>query len=280
MCKSFIASLLAFLFILSPTVLVATITPGQIITNCAINGTAAITFDDGPSEACDDHFMLWTHELLDFLKDNGITATFFINGDNYNCIYDYADVILRIHEEGHQIGSHTWSHPDLTLVNQTEVFYQITSLEKALKKILGLVPKYLRPPYGSYNDEVINTIESLGYTIVLWNLDTIDSLGGSVEYGLEKYRTSDGPPSSHIVLDHDSHKLSCQQLGPQGIQIYLDKGFKLMSVAECIGETDSSLWYQYIGTPSDRDDTWTCSPGDIHKDSDGFTNSDFFIDED
>ncbi|CAG8629717.1 11847_t:CDS:2, partial [Racocetra fulgida] len=212
MCKSFIASLLlALFFIWSLTVLVA---QGQIITNCAIDGTAAITFDDGPSEA------------------RGITATFFVNGNNQNCIYDYADVILRIYEDGHQIGSHTWSHLDLALLDRTEIIYQMTSLEQAFKKILGIVPKYFRPPYGSYNDEVIDVVESLGYSIVLWNQDTGDSMSNSIEYGLEQYRSSDGPPSSHIMLNHDVFQTTCRQLAPQGIQIYLDKGLKLMSVAE------------------------------------------------
>ncbi|RIB07254.1 Carbohydrate Esterase Family 4 protein [Gigaspora rosea] len=202
---------------------------GQIIANCTIEGTAAITFDDGPSMAC-----IWTHELLDFLKNKSISATFFVNGNNVGCIYDYADIISRIHQEGHQIGSHTWSHPDLTSISKTEVSNQIVSLEEALKKIVGLVPKYFRPPYGSYNDEVLNTIE---------------------KHGLGKYSSSDGPPSSHIVLNHDIFQTTCQELGPRGIQTYLDKGFKLMTVAECMGASD---WYQYISTPSGRDGTWSC----------------------
>ncbi|CAG8655781.1 19995_t:CDS:2 [Gigaspora margarita] len=198
----------------------------------------------------------WTHELLDFLNTKGISATFFVNGNNVECIYDYADIILRIHQEGHLIGSHTWSHPDLTSLSKTEVSNQIVSLEKALKKIVGLVPKYFRPPFGSYNDEVLNTIESHGYTTVLWDIDTEDSAGRSVEHGLGTYSSSDGPPSSHIVLNHDIFQTTCQELGPRGIQIYLDKGFKLMTVAECMGDTD---WYQYTTTPSGRDSTWSCS---------------------
>ncbi|CAG8723300.1 20412_t:CDS:2, partial [Dentiscutata erythropus] len=246
----------------SPTVLSTEVSPGQIITNCAIEGTAAITFDDGPSMAS-----RWTHELLDFLKEKSITATFFINGDNVNCIYDYADIIIRIHQEGHQIGSHTWSHPDLTMVNNDEVIYQIVSLERAFKKIIGLVPRYFRPPFGSYNDEVLNTIGSLGYTIVLWDIDIGDSLGDPVEYGIEKYTSAPGPPSSHIMLNHDTVQTTCEQLGPQGIQLFLDKGLKLMTIAECMGETDSSLWYQSTSTPSNRDETWTCSDNDMHEDS-------------
>ncbi|RIB02164.1 Carbohydrate Esterase Family 4 protein [Gigaspora rosea] len=197
----------------------------------------------------------WTHELLDFLKDKGVSATFFVNGNNVECIYDYADIISRIHQEGHQIGSHTWSHPDLTSISKTEVSNQIVYLEEALKKIVGLVPKYFRPPFGSYNDEVLDTIESHGYITVLWDIDTEDSAGQSVEHGLGKYSSSDGPPSSHIVLNHDIFQSTCQELGPRGIQSYLDKGFKLMTVAECMGESD---WYQYISTPSGRDGTWSC----------------------
>jgi peptidoglycan/xylan/chitin deacetylase (PgdA/CDA1 family) len=72
---------------------------GTVITSCTVSGTVALTFDDGP--------FVYTEQLLDILQSNGVHATFFQNGQNYDNIYNYAPTIQRIVDEGHQIGSHT-----------------------------------------------------------------------------------------------------------------------------------------------------------------------------
>lgn len=83
-------------------------TAADIILNCTVPNSFAVTFDDGPS--------IWTHELLDYLGNKSIKVTFFVNGQNYNDILDpqIAAVVKRAHAEGHQIGSHTWSHADIS----------------------------------------------------------------------------------------------------------------------------------------------------------------------
>ena len=78
---------------------------GAVIDRCTTPGTIALTFDDGPYQ--------YTADLLDVLHQNGAPATFFLNGQNIGSIYDYADVIQRMHSEGHQIASHTCVFPYL-----------------------------------------------------------------------------------------------------------------------------------------------------------------------
>lgn len=72
---------------------------GTIINRCTTPGTIALTFDDGPYQ--------YTSELLDLLSRNGVRGTFFVNGQNFGNIYDYAGVVQRMHNEGHQVASHT-----------------------------------------------------------------------------------------------------------------------------------------------------------------------------
>ena len=85
-----------------------------------------MTFDDGPS--------IWTHELLDYLAIKKIKVTFFVNGLNYNLITDpeFAAVVKRAHDEGHQIASHTWAHADLSAVG-----VDIDSQMKQCKSVLA-----------------------------------------------------------------------------------------------------------------------------------------------
>jgi Polysaccharide deacetylase len=73
---------------------------GSIISSCTVPGTVALTFDDGP--------YIYTDELLDILASNGVVATFFVNGQNYGAITDYASTVQRAASAGHQIGSHTY----------------------------------------------------------------------------------------------------------------------------------------------------------------------------
>ena len=76
---------------------------GSIIFSCTSPGTVALTFDDGPFE--------YTSQALDLLSDAGFKATFFLNGQNWANINDYASTVQRMDSEGHQIGSHTYASP-------------------------------------------------------------------------------------------------------------------------------------------------------------------------
>jgi peptidoglycan/xylan/chitin deacetylase (PgdA/CDA1 family) len=73
---------------------------GSVISSCTVPGTVALTFDDGP--------YIYTDQLLDILESNGVVATFFVNGQNYGAIADYASTVQRAASAGHQIGSHTY----------------------------------------------------------------------------------------------------------------------------------------------------------------------------
>jgi len=228
------------------------------ITKCTVPGTVAITFDDGPSQ--------FTHSLLDSLKALKAQATFFINGNNFGCIYDNADVLIRAKNEGHQIAHHTWSHPDLATLNKAQITYQVQKLEVAFTKILGVIPKFLRPPFGSGvdSDLVMSTLTGLGYTVVTWDTDTNDWQGTTTAQSLSVYNKASPPPASHIVLNHDTVKNTALTMGPQAIKLMQSRKFKINTVGQCLGITDPSKWYKTVGAPQKRDKTWVCTPSDIN----------------
>jgi len=235
-------------------------TPGKAavdITTCTVPGTVAITFDDGPSD--------FTNTLLDKLKQQKQKATFFINGNNFGCIYDRAEVIKRAFNEGHQIASHTWGHQDLATLTKEQIKYQMETLDNALVKITGSKPKYMRPPFGSGVDKplVMETLGEMGYQVVTWDTDTNDWQGRSTQECLDVYRKAPKPPKSHIVLNHDTIKNTATTMGPQAFQIMKNRGFKITTVGACLGVTDPSQWYIKVGAPQQKDKTWVCSPSDV-----------------
>ncbi|KAF9919502.1 hypothetical protein FBU30_010936 [Linnemannia zychae] len=205
-----------------------------IITSCRIPGTIAMTFDDGPFE--------YTNQLLDILKENNVKATFFVNGDNIGYIYQYDWVVKRTYNEGHQIGSHTWGHANLATLTLNQIRDQMNELDTALKSIIGVRPVYMRPPYGALNDVALDYLNRNGYKIVTWNVDTNDwAHPGDIRTSLSAY-TSAGR-SGFIALEHDTHESTVNILVPQIIQYAKHRGWKLVTVGECLGDPKSG-WYR------------------------------------
>ena len=118
----------------------------------------AITFDDGPHR-------LYTPKLLDGLKERGIHATFFLVGEN---IGNNEALVKRMAEEGHLIGNHTFSHVQLTKMKKEDACREV---QQRICAVTGSPVLYIRPPYGSWNDELQAEIPM---TVTLWNLDSED----------------------------------------------------------------------------------------------------------
>lgn len=111
------------------------------------------TLTDGP--------YLWEQDIANSLQ--GGKATFFLNGNNYGCIYDRADEIKALYNAGHTLGSHTWSHANLNNLDYNGINRELERVEEAFIKILGVKPLYFRPPYGAYNDLVRQVLGDRGY---------------------------------------------------------------------------------------------------------------------
>jgi peptidoglycan/xylan/chitin deacetylase (PgdA/CDA1 family) len=205
--------------------------------------------------------------LLDSLKERGVKATFFMNGHAIleHCIYDYAPIVQRAFKEGHHIASHTWSHPHLPQVSEEEVIYQIEQLETAFTKILGVVPTYFRPPFGERGEVVQQVLRKKGYKMIIWDLDTNDFKGDSqLAFDLYNSQINQSPqPTPHIILNHDVIEHTSTTLGPFEVDDALKRGYKVTTVGECIGK-DEDDWYKKVGEPEEPNDTWICTPEDMH----------------
>lgn len=141
---------------------------GTNILKCTVPGKVALTFDDGP--------YIYTQELLNILASNNVKATFFVCGQygSNPVINDqssqYPAILRRMVAEGHQIGSHTFSHADLQVLlesNDMRSFeYQIGENERVISDVLGYYPTYFRPPYTSCGSNCMAQLGQLGYHVV------------------------------------------------------------------------------------------------------------------
>jgi len=210
---------------------------GSIISSCTVPGTVALTFDDGP--------YIYTDELLNILASNGVLATFFVNGQNFGAISDYASTVQRAASAGHQIGSHTWNHADLATLDAAGITSEMTQLEDALVTILGYYPQYMRPPYFSTNALVLQTLGSLGYHVVQADIDTLDYENDSPALIQNAYNNFVAGLNNggSIELSHDVHQNTVETLVQEMINEVRNRGLNPVTVGECLGDP-SSNWYR------------------------------------
>jgi|SRR5690606_1668940 len=156
--------------------------------NCA--GYVGLTFDDGPTPGN-------TENLLNALRANGLRATMFNMGQNAQA--NPALVQAQI-DAGMWVGNHSWSHPYLTSLGQSQVDAEIGNTQRTLQQITGTAPQLFRPPYGATNQTVRAVEAQYGLTEVLWDVDSQDYNGVSSDQIVQAVsQLNDG----QVILMHD-----------------------------------------------------------------------------
>ncbi|EJU00232.1 carbohydrate esterase family 4 protein [Dacryopinax primogenitus] len=220
----------------------------NVFSSCVVENMVALTFDDGP--------YIYEQDILNTLNAAGIKGTFFVNGNNWGCIYDQWQSLQDAYWGGHQIGSHTWDHPDLTTLSWDQIDQEFSSVEQAIQKIVGAQPAFFRPPYGSYNDEVLQIAANHGMNVILWDLDSGDSTGEPVWYSEQQYdAVAASHPNTVLALNHETYDTTAYQVLPYAIQKLRDAGYTFGTVAECVGGLEA---YQWTSQPGTWDDSWHC----------------------
>ena len=187
----------------------------------------AITFDDGPGK--------YTQRLLDILSDNGGKATFFVIG---NTLDKKSELLKLIAEEGHEIGSHSWDHRQLTKLTDEEIADQIKSTKEKIYDITGRETNILRPPYGSVNENVTQVCKDNGVIIVKWSVDPHDwkNKDTNTIYEIIMANLDDGD----IILCHDIHATTIDAMEII-IPSLIEKGYQLVTVSELLNSADREI---------------------------------------
>ncbi|MFC5663895.1 polysaccharide deacetylase family protein [Kitasatospora misakiensis] len=123
-----------------------------------------LTFDDGPSPR-------YTPQVLSVLSQFGVRATFFEIGQN---VAANPAVTRRVHEQGHSVQNHSWSHPDLRSLSKSAFDSQVTATDARIRAQTGTTPRCLRPPYGGVNAAVRSGAARLGKSVQMWSVDPQD----------------------------------------------------------------------------------------------------------
>jgi len=213
----------------------------------------AITFDDGPDPA-------YTPRILDILKREHVTGTFFLIGLQAQ---KFPGLTKRIYDEGHAIGNHTFTHPNISEVSRRYVDLELNVTERLFASRLGVKPLYFRPPYSidqepDIADQVrpIEHVQNLGYITIGSKIDpddwqrgrtpeeiVADVMSQADKYATSSCKTHEPPICGNIILLHDGggdREATIKAL-PLVIQGLRAKGFKVVSVEELLGKTRADV---------------------------------------
>ena len=176
----------------------------------------ALTFDDGPGAET-------TPRLLDILSEKDVKATFFELGKMARA---NVEIVKRVAEEGHEIGSHTMYHQNLGKATAGTIRSDIGEANAVFQGILGYVPSLMRPPYGSTNAALKSNV---GAPMILWTVDTMDWKYKNTE-SILSYTTSEVFDGA-IILMHDIHATTVDAV-PVVIDTLRGMGYEFLTVSE------------------------------------------------
>jgi polysaccharide deacetylase family sporulation protein PdaB len=188
----------------------------------------ALTFDDGPDSK-------YTDQILNLLKKQNITATFFVIGEHAAA---HKDVMKRIISAGHEIGNHSWSHSDLTKLDEQQLEAEIDKTDEVIQSLTNQPTTLLRPPYGAVSQQVIEYAEK-SHKIVNWSVDSRDWEGISTERILQNIKKEVRPGA--IILQHSAggkngNLSNTVQALPLIIAYLKEHGYQFVTVSNLISQ--------------------------------------------
>jgi len=200
----------------------------------------AMTFDDGPHATN-------TPKLLEMAAERHIKLTFFVLGE---CVVQNPDVLRREVAEGHEIGNHSWSHPNLARLSDEGLRTQLQRTEDMIGKTAGIKPKLMRPPYGELTKrQRILANHEFGYRVILWDVDPLDWKRPGSDVVAQRIIAGARPGS--IILSHDIHPPTIAAM-PQVFDALLTKGFKFVTVSELLAMDKGGERPEVAKTPQAR----------------------------
>ncbi|KAG8905226.1 Carbohydrate esterase 4 protein [Tulasnella sp. 403] len=218
----------------------------KVYRHCVDKHAIALTFNDGPTK--------WTNTIVDALNKEKAKGTFFVNGHRGKdgCIYSDENVqrIKHVYESGHEIASHAWyalqsspvtvylthliarEHKDLTSLPKSNVKTQLTKLDTALEKILGVKPAFVRPPFDKYDDDVLDVIGKNAQDVVIHDFQVGNDNGGTASLSDEpSYK-----PKNALVASQETDEVFVKEVLVPLIKQSQANGYNFVTVADCLNK--------------------------------------------
>lgn len=227
---------------------------GMVMTGATPHRLLLLTFDDGPE-------LRTTPTVLDTLDEYGIKAVFFVNATRFDSDSPreraQRELLKEILRRGHFLGNHTYHHPELTDLDYEGIRSELIKNEEYIFEATGGRPVLVRPPYGAFSPRVARTLAELGYTPMLWNLSTGDTMVRTADEVASTFlrvlhrQERENGEYGGIVLMHDTHSWSVEGL-PRILAGLRQRNCELAASGQELYDfaDDPSVFFRYRGDAS------------------------------
>lgn len=217
------------------------------VTSCPKKYDWGVSFDDGPSP--------YTPKLVNYLHEKDLRGTFFVVGSR---VISRPEMLQTEYMLGHEISIHTWSHSPLTTLTNEEIVAELAWTRQAIKDVIGVSPRTMRPPYGDIDDRVRAVCAAMGLTPIIWTgigdkeFDTDDwRIAGGTATGTTSFAAwksivsqADNLNTGFIVLEHDLYQESVDMAVGYIIPDALTHtpAFSMKPIIECLNHPASDAY--------------------------------------
>lgn len=170
----------------------------------------------------------YTEELLKILRNYDVKTTFFLVGF---WVDKYPDMVKRIDEEGHEIGNHSSKHPHMSQLSKEQIVEELTRTSEKIEAITNKKVTLFRPPFGDYNNRLVETSRGLGIQVIQWDVDSLDYKDYGADAIVKKVLSK--VKNGSIVLFHNNANYTKDAL-PIILENLQKEGYKIVPVSELI----------------------------------------------
>ena len=171
-----------------------------------------------------------TGALLDILARHNVKATFFMTGD---WVEAYPDDVKAIAAAGHDLGNHSQNHKEMSCLSAEECAREIQTVHDQVKALTGMDMTLFRPPYGDYNNQLIEVASGMGYHVIQWNVDSLDWKDYGADDIVSRVLNHKNLCNGSIILMHNGAKYTKDALEAviTGLQ---EKGYEIVPISQLI----------------------------------------------
>ena len=178
-----------------------------------------------------------TADILSILRKYNIKATFFMTG---GWVDKYPDDVKAIAKAGHDLGNHSQNHKQMSQLSTSECIEEIQSVNDKVKKLTGITPILFRPPYGDYNNTVVESTKTCNCHCIQWDVDSLDWKNYSIDSIISTVANHKHLGNGSIILMHNGAKYTKDAL-PTLIEELQKKGYTIVPISELIYMNDYTI---------------------------------------
>lgn len=181
-----------------------------------------------------------TQEILDILKEHDIHVTFFATG---GWVESYPDDVKAVLEAGHDLGNHSENHKNMSKLSDSDKEEELMSVHRKVKDLTGYDMFLFRPPYGDYDNSVINVAKDCGYYAIQWDVDSLDWKNYGIDEIIETVTEHKNLGNGSIILCHNGADYTAQALDTLITKLEA-QGYEIVPVSELIYQDSFHLNYE------------------------------------